>query len=167
MIPFWVLSLTYWLHMLATLLWIGGLAALVLFILPIARHILSPRDYLALFEKLQRRIEPLSWISLFILLATGLFQMSANPNYQGLLVMKNRWAVSILIKHLLFFAMVGLSGYMTWWVLPETRRTMMLQDQEGRESKMLQLRAREEWLLRLSLVLGILILGLTAVARAS
>ena len=29
-IPFWALSLTYWLHMLATVVWIGGLAALAL-----------------------------------------------------------------------------------------------------------------------------------------
>lgn len=165
--PFWVLSLAYWLHMLATLAWIGGLATLALFILPIAHHLLTSGDYINLMERLQRRLNPLAWISLAVLLATGLFQMSASPQYQGLLAINNRWAVAILIKHVLFFVMVGVSSYLTWWLMPELRRTVMLQARKDNQPNMAHLHRREEWIIRLNLLLGILILGLTALARAS
>jgi uncharacterized membrane protein len=165
--PFWMLSLAYWLHMLATLAWIGGLTTLALFILPIARHLLTPGDYINLMEKLQRRLNPLAWISLAVLLATGMFQMSASPQYQGLLAINNRWAAAILIKHILFLVMVGVSGYLTWWLMPELRRTVMLQSGKGNQPDMAHLHRREEWIIRLNLLLGILILGLTALARAS
>jgi uncharacterized membrane protein len=39
--PFWALSLAYWLHMVATVAWIGGLVALVILVLPVARRIMD------------------------------------------------------------------------------------------------------------------------------
>ncbi len=165
--PFWALSLAYWLHMLATLLWIGGLVVVVLFIQPIARHVLSSRDFIHLMEKVQQRLNPLAWTSLAVLLATGLFQMSASPKYQGFLSIHSRWSVAIFVKHILFLIMVGLSGYITWWVMPAIRRNALLESREAEPFEVVRLRHREEWLFRLNLILGILILGLTALARAS
>jgi uncharacterized membrane protein len=75
------LTLAYWLHMLATVTWIGGLAALSLFVLPAARRSLEPESYVVLLADIQRRLDPLAWFSLFILAASGLFQMSSSPNY--------------------------------------------------------------------------------------
>lgn len=165
--PYWALTLAFWLHMLATVLWIGGLVAVVLLVLPAAKKTLQTQEYAQFLGQLQRRLDPLGWLSLAVLLATGMFQMSANPNYEGLLSISNRWAVSMLIKHILFIGMIGISALMTWVILPNLRRTAIKQARGLDTQSAGELQKREVFLLRTNLVLGILILGLTAMARAA
>jgi uncharacterized membrane protein len=165
--PFWALSLVYWLHMLATVAWIGGLAAMVLLVLPAARRSLDTSAYAALLAAIQRRLDPLGWISLLLLVGTGLFQMSASPNYQGFLAISNRWAAAILVKHLVFFVMVGVSAYLTWGLLPRLGRVALRQSRGLEAPEAEQLRHRETSLIRLNLVLGAVVLALTAIARVS
>jgi uncharacterized membrane protein len=164
--PYWALSLAYWLHMLATIFWIGGLGVVVLF-MPAARHSLPAEAFAGLLEKIQRRLDPVGWLSLAVLVFTGLFQMSANPNYEGFLNFGNRWALAILVKHLVFLGMIGVSAFMTWGVLPGIRRNAILRvhGRPGLETEKLQ--RREIFLLRLNFILGLVVLGLTALARAS
>ena len=153
--------------MLATVAWIGGLVALVVLILPIARRILDADVYATFLEQIQRRLDPLGWLSLAVLLATGLFQLSASPNYEGFLSFSNRWAVAILIKHILFFGMIAVSAYLTWGVLPSLRRVAIKRAKGIETEEAERLQRRETLLLRVNLILGILILGLTSLARAS
>jgi uncharacterized membrane protein len=166
------LSFAYWLHMLATVVWIGGLAALAIFVLPAARAALEPGPYAAFLAALQRRLDALGWFCLLILVATGLFQMSASPHYQGFLAIQNLWAGAILLKHLLFFSMAGVSAYLTWGLAPRLRRLALLQahqaqaGQAGAEQAA-RLQKQELNLLRLNLLLGMLILALTALARSA
>lgn len=166
-IPYWALSLAYWLHMLATVAWLGGLVALVVLVLPLARRILDADNYVVFLEQVQRRLDPLGWLSLAVLLATGLFQLSANPSYEGFLSISNRWAVAILIKHILFFGMIAVSAYLTWGVLPSLRRVGMKRAKGIDTEEVEKLQKRETLLLRIILILGILILGLTSLARVS
>ena len=168
----WGLSLVYWLHMLATVVWIGGLAALGLLVLPAARRTLDEGAYPAFLAALQRRLDPLGWFSLAVLAGTGMIQMGANPNYQGFLAIQGRWATAILLKHLVFLGMVGVSAYLTWGLLPHLRRMALLQaglaDQaEGASARLMYLQRQETLLLRLNLILGVIVLALTALARAS
>lgn len=163
----WALSLAYWLHMLATVIWIGGLVSLSLLVLPAARRSLDAQAYSGLIGQLRRRLDPLGWACLIVLAATGMFQMSANPNYQGFLAVDNRWAIAILIKHLVFLAMIVVSAFMTWGVMPRLQRAALLaaRGQEAPDANRLQ--QQEKLLLWLNLILGVLVLGLTALARAS
>ncbi len=165
--PFWVLSLAFWLHMLATVIWIGGLVALVVIVLPAAQRTLTKASYAQLLGQIQHRLDPLAWLSLIVLLITGLFQLSANPNYEGFLNFSNRWAITILIKHILFLGMIGISAYLTWGVFPSLRRIALLQAKGLEPEQAEELQRREALLLRINLVLGILILGCTALARAA
>jgi uncharacterized membrane protein len=164
--PAWALTLAYWLHMTATVVWVGGLATLALFVLPAARKSLEGAAYTAFLASLQRRFDPLAWFSLAILAATGMFQMSASPSYQGFLAIQNRWAIAILVKHVLFFGMAGVSAYLTWGLLPDLQRMALLQARAGAEQTQ-RLQSQERRLLQLNLILGILILALTAIARAA
>lgn len=161
--PLLALSLTYWLHMLATVVWIGGLAALSILVIPTARGALEPGAYSRLLEGIQRRIDPLGWLCLAVLASTGLFQMSANPNYHGFLAINNRWALAILLKHLVFIGMTIASTYLTWGILPDLRRAALRRN----EAEAQHLHQREALLLRLNLFLGVVILALTALARSS
>ena len=165
----WALWLAYWLHMLATVVWIGGLAALAIFVLPAARGALEPVAYAAFLSNLQRRFDPLGWFCLGILAATGMFQMSASPSYQGFLDIENRWAAAILVKHLLFFGMAGLSAYLTWGLMPKIHRLALRRAASASvdQADTQRLIKQEARLLQLNLLLGVLVLALTAIARAS
>lgn len=164
--PAWALTIAYWLHMLATVLWIGSLATLALLVLPAAARLLDEQAQIRFLERLQKQLDPLGWFCLVLLVGTGMFQMSANPNYAGFLDIANRWAAAILIKHILFLAMIGISAMLTWGILPEIRRTLLRQAQ-GMVTDTAPLRRRNLLWLRLNLALAVIILALTAIARVS
>ena len=163
----WALTFTYWLHMLATVVWIGGLAGLALLVLPAAQRVLDTGDFAQLLDAIQRRLDPTAWICLLVLVGTGLFQMSANPNYEGFLSVRNTWAAAIMIKHLVFLVMIGISAYLTWGLLPRLKRAALLQARGKDAPDKVMLHQQEVRLLNLNLILGALVLALTAIARAS
>lgn len=171
--PAWALALVYWLHMLATVAWIGGIVSLSILVLPAAHKSLKPADQLAFIEAMQKRLEPLAWFSLGLLIATGLFQLSANSHYNGFFDVSAQWSLAILIKHGLVAVMVVVSAVQTWEVLPAIRRTLMRRDKvlaEGKgasEEEIIRLKRREERLLKMNFILSILILGATALARSA
>ncbi len=164
--PAWALALTYWLHLLATATWIGSLIAIYVLVFPATKRALKPPDRLAVIEIIQRRLEPITWFSVSLLVFTGLLQMSVNPHYNGFLSTSGQWSLAILSKHVLVAALIAVSAVYTWDVLPAIRRTLLKRDSlGGREAESLE--RRQTGLLRASLVLAVLILAATAVARAS
>lgn len=166
--PTWALALTYWLHMLATLAWPGGLLAIFLIVYPAAKRTLKPAEQLAFIAGLQRRLEPLAWFSMALLAATGLFQMSVNPHYDGFLSTTGQWSLAILGKHLLGILMVVVSAVQTWEVLPAIQRGLLRMDKGAVDpTEVARLQKLESRLLRLNVLLSVLILGATAFARAS
>ncbi len=166
--PSWALALVFWLHMLATVIWLGGLAAIAILVLPAAKLTLKPPEQLAFISAIQRRLEPLAWFSLSLLIATGLFQMSVNPHYNGFLSTSGQWSLAILTKHTLVIVMVVVSAMQTWEVLPAIRRGLMrIEKGQASEEEVKRLQKRETLLLRINIGLSILILAATAFARAS
>lgn len=165
--PVWALALTYWLHMLATVLWLGSLALLSLIVIPAIRRTLDTNNQIKLMAVIQKRLDPLAWFSIALLLATGMFQMSANDNYEGFLAISGQWASSILIKHIVFLAMIAISAAQTWWLLPSMQRAMLRLQKNGDMAEVEALQKRETLLLNLNLILAILVLGMTALARAA
>ena len=162
----WVMAVIYWLHMLATVTWIGSLAAINLLVLPASNQTLKLVDQISFISALQKRLEPLAWFSMGLLVATGLFQLSANPHYDGFLATSTQWSLAILVKHSLSAIMAVTSAIQTWEVLPSIHRILMKKETAD-AGELEKLQRREVILLRLNLVLSTLILGATAFARAS
>lgn len=162
----WVLAISYWLHMVATIVWVGGLALMALVVWPGARAVLGPGPELAGFiRRLQQRFNPLAWASLAVLVATGLTQMAGNDNYAGFLQIDNTWAVAILVKHLAIGGMVLIGLYLQLVLQPALARLALLEARGHAAPEAEPLRRRELNLTRLNLICGILVLGFTAVAR--
>lgn len=165
--PSWALALTYWLHLFATVTWVGSLAGVSLLVLPAMRRSLDAETQLIFIEALQRRLEPIAWFSMSLLLATGLFQMSVNPHYDGFLSTSTQWSLAILIKHLLGVVMVVVSAIQTWEVIPAIRRAIVRSKKSRNAGELDVLRRREVRLLRMNFGLSLLILLATAFARAA
>ena len=165
-VPTWALAAVFWLHLLATVAWIGSLAAIQVLILPISGRALKPVDELALLDGIQKRLEPIAWFSVSLLIATGLFQMSVNPHYNGFLSTSGQWSLALLTKHALIGVLIAVSAVHTWDVLPSMRRLLLRRDRAD-QAQIEKLRRRERRLLRASLALASLILLATAVMRAS
>jgi hypothetical protein len=63
--------------------------------------------------------------------------------------------------------MIGLSIYMTWWLIPSLSRAALRQARGQEAPEANGLRRQEILLMRLNLILGVLVLALTAVARSA
>ena len=165
--PTWALALIYWLHMLATVVWIGSLAAISFLVLPAMKRTLNPETQLVFIEAMQKRLEPTAWFSISLLILTGLFQMSLNPHYDGFLSTSTQWSLAILVKHILGIVMVVVSAIQTWEVIPAIRRGILMSKKINNAEDLDALRRREINLLRINFGLSALILAATAFARAS
>ena len=165
--PTWALALTFWLHLLATVTWVGSLAGISFLILPAMQRSLDPETQLVFIEAMQKRLEPIAWFSMSLLLVTGLFQMSVNPHYDGFLSTSTQWSLAILTKHLLGIIMVVVSAIQTWEVIPAIRRAIVKSKKSRNAEELDVLRRREILLLRMNFGLSALILLATAFARAS
>ena len=164
--PSWAITLTYWLHFLAVVTWIGSLLSISLLILPSATRTLKPVDQLVFIEAIHKRLEPIAWFSISLLVVTGLLQMSVNVHYNGFLSTSNQWSLAILTKQVLVAVLIVVSAIHTWEVLPAIRRALMRKDKIN-EEEIAVLQRREKTLLRTSLILAALILLATAIARAA
>jgi uncharacterized membrane protein len=165
--PSWALALTYWLHLLATVTWVGSLAGVSLLILPAMKRSLDSENQLVFIEAMQKRLEPIAWFCMSLLVLTGLFQMSVNPHYDGFLSTSTQWSLAILTKHLLGIIMVVVSAIQTWEVIPAIRRAIVKSKKSENAEEIDSLRRKEVLLLRTNFGLSVLILLATAFARAA
>lgn len=165
-VPTWLLALSYWLHLLATVVWLGGLTVMVGIAWPaVRRQLLATEQWLAL----RRQLQPWANASLVVLWLTGLLQMTADDNYEGFLVLEgNAWAQAILVKHLAVLGMMGFGLYIQWRLYPAAERLALLSEKRpeaaaaGRE----RLAHQEVRLQRLNLLCAAVVLLCTAIATA-
>ncbi len=163
-----ILAISYFFHLLATVVWIGGLVILTLLVWPEARNVLTDSPELYRFlTRLRKRFLPWGNLSLAVLIVTGLIQMSADPNYQGVLKFTNDWSRAILLKHIAVAGMVVCGIALQYWVVPALERTSLLMErQQGDSATWARLRRYEVRLTWLNVALGILVLAFTAWATA-
>lgn len=166
--PVWVLSLSYLIHMVATVVWFGGLVTVALFILPFIQKNLKIEEREKILNTIQSKLNPIGWMCLFILTGTGMFQMSEHPSYQGFLAIDNSWAIALFIKHLFIILMVFAMGYMTWIVIPELKKIALKQKlgKEISQVEMIKVRKKEELIIWTNFVLAVFVLIFTAWARS-
>lgn len=165
--PVYLLAFNYWLHLLATVVWVGGLALMALVVLPgLARALDEDARRAGILAELRRRFTPLANLSLVVLVVTGMLQMVSDSHYDGLLRLSNSWTRAMLLKHVAVSGMVVVGAIMQWQLTPALERARLLASHQPGESDLPALRTRERQLSRLDLALGILVLLFTALATA-
>lgn len=161
----WLLALSYWIHLLATIIWLGGLALFVLVAMPAVRQgTLAENQWIAV----QKKFLPWANGSLVILLISGFVQMTNDSHYNGFLQLDSTWAWAMLLKHVAFVGMVAVSFYTQAYLHPAMDRVALLLETKPKvaEGELALLAQREKRLLQLNVGCALLVLLFTAVATA-
>lgn len=163
-----LLAVSYFFHLIATVVWIGGLVTLTVFVWPETKRILAENPVLySLMTRWRKRFVPLTNFSLVVLVFTGFVQMAGDANYDGVLQITNEWSRVMLLKHLAIAGMVVCGLVLQYGVTPALERaSLLLERGKGDAAEWERLRRREVRLTWLNVVLGIAVLGFTAWATA-
>ena len=118
-----ILALSHLLHVLGTVVWIGGILMTLLVILPGAKAALESAPMVGkLMKEVAKRFTPLANISILILIATGIIIFYYDKNYTSFLDTKNRWNALIAIKHFLVAIMIIIHFYRGFLLNPRIGR---------------------------------------------
>ena len=162
---FWILVFSYWIHLLATVVWFSSLAMMALAALPALRQgSLAGNNWLAL----QKRLTPWANSSLVLLLITGFVQMTNDANYNGFLAIDNAWAWAMLVKHLAFVVLIVVTVYLQFGLYPAAERMALLLEKRPHvaQQERAKLSQREKQILWVNLICALVVLFCTAVATA-
>ncbi len=159
-----LLAASYLIHLVATVVWVGGIVFMAFVVTPATASEPGSSRWLA---SIQRRFTPIANLSLIVLIVTGMVQLTANSNYVGFLNFSNTWAKAILLKHLAVGGLILTGLYMNLVLQPDISRTAMLLSMgRAKPEGTAALTRRQSQLTQINLVLAIVVLLFTAVARA-
>jgi len=158
MLPF----LNLWLHILAAVIWIGGMLFLSLVAVPILRQVDSPLLRADLFRKMAWRFRRLVWICLAVLILTGI----VNVAYYGDTTSGSPYLKVLGIKLGLVAVLVTMGVAHDFIIGPRAARAQSRDGllPTGADLLMVQL---APWVGRLNLLLGVIILVLAAALTRS
>ena len=150
-----LVAISTWLHVLATIVMIGYFLFTTLIYLPVFERRMKAPDLRDLLEQVSARLRPFFGGSLLIFLVTGTHLTLINENYLGLGdFFGNPWSVLIVIKHVLVLAFLALA------IFSERAFLGQISDQKPRALKQFR------WALNINTVLGLVILLLISIAQA-
>jgi uncharacterized membrane protein len=163
----YLVAISTWFHVLATIVWIGYYVFTSLIYLPVferqmqanAESCVSAEGKNAiireLLEQVSARLRPFFGGSLLIFLVTGTHLMLINEHYLGLgNFFGNPWSVLIVIKHVLVLAFLALAVF--------SERAFLGQISEQNSAALKKFRRA----MNINAFLGVVILLLTSIAQA-
>jgi len=158
-----LLAASYLVHVIATVVWIGGIVFMALVVTPVTEGEPGCSRFLT---AIQRRFTPIANLSLIALIVTGMVQLTSNSNYVGFLNFSNTWAKSILLKHIAVGGMTAMALYMNLVLQPDVNRiAMLLGSGKAKPEETAALSRRQLQLSQINVVLSIVVLLFTAIAR--
>ncbi|NQT57032.1 MAG: CopD family protein [Desulfobacteraceae bacterium] len=157
----WILALSHFIHVMATVVWIGGILITLLVILPGSKTALESQPMVGkLMKEVAKRFTPMANISILMLIATGIIIFYYDKNYTFLLDLGNRWNVVIGLKHFFVATMIIIHFYRGLILNPKIER-FSSQPNENRTSTLKKISLD---LVKINFALGIIVLLLTAVS---
>ena len=150
-----LVAVSIWLHALATILFIGYYLFTSLIYLPVFERQMQADALRDLLEHISARLRPFFGGSLLIFLLTGTYLMLINKNYLGLgNFFANPWSILMVSKHVLVLAFLALAIF--------SERVFMGQISDQNPKALQGFR----WSLNINVLLGLVILLMTAIAQA-
>lgn len=146
------------LHLMATIAWIGGMFFNFLVVMPTVAKALDPQTTGKFMGMLFKRVRVVVYTSLIILFVTGIPMKIANEFYVGVISFGNEWEMIGFIKHI-FVAVLALMAIYSFEILmPKVSKLA----KEGPSPKLNGLKKNQMTLGAISFLFGIIIIFLSA-----
>ena len=97
------------LHVLATVIWIGGILVNFLVIRPATVKVLEPSVAGKFTQAMMKRFRIFVYASIFILGITGIPMKIVSEHYVSIVNFENTWGILSFVKHLLYGVLVVLA----------------------------------------------------------
>ena len=166
-----ILSLSHFLHLLATVVWIGGIVMILLVILPGAKAALESSSIVSrLMKEITKRFTPMANASILVLIATGIVIAHYEKNFTGVLDLSNPWNVIMLLKHFLVALMIIVHLYRGSILNPKIGRlSAQMNESQVAPSLSSEVAGLQKFsldLVKTNLVLGMMVLLVTAISSS-
>ncbi len=105
-----ILIAFYWVHLLATVIWIGGIAFILFIAIPSAKQVLGAEAG-KLMGAISKRFTPFVNFSIICLIVTGLVLSWFNKHVSETGISENILTSGLILKHILVLGMVVVHFY--------------------------------------------------------
>ncbi len=141
-----ILTLGYWLHLISTVVWIGGIIFILFVAIPSSKQVMGAEAGKMMGE-ISKRFTPLANYSIIFLVVTGII----------LTGLGNDWTLVMILKHTIVLVMIVIHFYRGLLLMPKIGRT-----ESSTVKKSLQKLSLN--LVKVNFSIGILVLLLSAIS---
>ena len=152
-----ILITIYWLHLIATVVWIGGITFILFIAIPSCKKVLGAEADKVLSE-ISKRFTPLANYSIGLLVITGVVLAGLSKEFSGFKIFENYWTMMLILKHLFVLVMIIIHFYRGLVLAPKITRTTT--DTEKANLQKLSLN-----LVKVNFGLGLMVLLLSGIMR--
>ena len=156
-----VKTLIDWLHIMATILWIGGMFTNMVILRPVMMKTLSPADAGKFMGAFMKRFKAVVYGSIVVLGITGIPLKIINENYVSIINFENNWEIVSFVKHVCYGILVILAVYSFEVLAPKMARLAA----NGPSPAMQALQKRQMMAGALALLSALIILVLSSLMR--
>jgi uncharacterized membrane protein len=166
-----ILSLGHFLHLLATVIWLGGIIMILLVILPGAKVSLESAPLIKkLMKEITKRFTPMANISILVLIVTGLFIGHYENKSTSLLDFNTPLNTVMFLKHFLVALMVIVHFYRGLVLNPKigklSRKIIESKATSPLSSRVQRLQKFSLDLVKVNFALGVLVLLVTGISSS-
>lgn len=146
------------LHLMATIAWIGGMFFNVVVLMPTVAKTLDPATAGKFMSVLFKRIRIVVYVSLLTLFVTGIPMKIASEYYVSIINFDTTWETIGFIKHVFVGLMALMAIYNFEILMPKVRKMAM----EGPSPKLMGMKSMQMKLAGLSFLCGVAVIFLSA-----
>ena len=145
-----ILIACYFAHLVATVLWVGGIIFILFFAMPSSKQVLGAESG-RLMGEISKRFTPAANLSIIVLVMTGAVLAGLNRQYSGIAFLANSWSSALTVKSILIFVMIAVHFYRGLILGPTIMRTTAEIEKKSMQKLSINL-------VRVNFALGLLVL---------
>lgn len=126
-----ITTISYWLHLLATVIWIGGIFLILFAVLPSAKEYLG-KEASGFMSIISKKFTPFANYSILILVITGIFMISFNRGFNSLAALETIYSKILFLKILIVAVMIIIHFYRGLMLNPRIAKiSSMIEESSG------------------------------------
>lgn len=155
-----ILATSNFLHLIATVVWIGGISMILLVIMPGAKASLESGPVISgLMKEISKRFTFMANISIVVLIITGIIIVLYDKTVTYNLDFSIHWNLAMFLKHIIAAFMMIIHFYRGLLLIPKIGKLSA----QGEEPSVIRLQKFSLNLVKANLVLGVIILAISGI----